>query len=106
MPMTVIVTRDVADRVRGFLASVTLEIAPGVYTAPAMSAAVRGRVWRVLEEWHAALGGGAIVMTWAEPKAPGGHGLAMLGTPPRELVEYDGLVLVRQRAPAPDGPAA
>ncbi|MEL6317336.1 MAG: type I-E CRISPR-associated endoribonuclease Cas2e, partial [Pseudomonadota bacterium] len=33
MPMTVIVTRDVAPRIRGFLASLALEIAPGVYTA-------------------------------------------------------------------------
>lgn len=34
MPMTVVVTRDVPDRFRGFLVSVMLEIAPGVYTAP------------------------------------------------------------------------
>ncbi|TVR13365.1 MAG: type I-E CRISPR-associated endoribonuclease Cas2, partial [Planctomycetota bacterium] len=30
MPMTIVVTNDVADRYRGFLASCMLEIAPGV----------------------------------------------------------------------------
>jgi CRISPR-associated protein Cas2 len=34
MPMTVVVTRDVEDRYRGFLSSVMLELAPGVYTGP------------------------------------------------------------------------
>ena len=44
MSMTVVVTRNVAPRFRGFLASVMLEIAPGVYTAPEMSKGVRERV--------------------------------------------------------------
>ena len=30
MPMTVVVTRDVEDRYRGFLTSIMLEVAPGV----------------------------------------------------------------------------
>ena len=34
MPMTVVVTRDVEARYRGFLASAMLEIAPGVYVSP------------------------------------------------------------------------
>ena len=33
MPMTVVVTRDVEPRYRGFLASAMLEIAPGVYVS-------------------------------------------------------------------------
>ena len=45
MPMCVIVTRDVPSRFRGFLGSCMLEIAPGVYTQPDMSAAVRERAW-------------------------------------------------------------
>ena len=49
MPMCVIVTRDVPSRFRGFLASCMLEIAPGVYTQPDMSASVRERVWTVLK---------------------------------------------------------
>ena len=48
MPMCVIVTRDVPARFRGFLASCMLEIAPGVYTQPDMSASVRERAWTVL----------------------------------------------------------
>ena len=37
MPMTVVVTRDVEARYRGFLASVMLEVAPGVYVSPNLS---------------------------------------------------------------------
>jgi len=96
MPMTVVVTVDVAPRFRGFLASCMLEIAPGVYTSPRMSPAVRNRVWDVLQEWHAELGGGGIVMTWREPSLPGGQGLAFLGTPPRELHDADGIFLARR----------
>jgi len=48
MPMTVVVTRDVESRYRGFLASVMLEIAPGVYVSPNLSAGVRERIWSVL----------------------------------------------------------
>ena len=43
MPMTIVVTRDVEARYRGFLTSVMLEIAPGVYVAPDLSAGVRQR---------------------------------------------------------------
>ena len=47
MPMTVIVTRDVEPRYRGFLASAMLEIAPGVYVAPDLSSGVaRARLGR------------------------------------------------------------
>lgn len=96
--MTVVVTRDVAPRIRGFLASTMLEIGPGVYTAPRMNKAVRERVWRVIEEWFAALGGGSVIMTWREPRAPAGQGLRVLGEPVRDLVEVDGLILVRRPA--------
>ena len=39
-----------------------LEIAPGVYTGPRMTAGTRERVWTVLESWFDALGGGSVVM--------------------------------------------
>ena len=94
MPMTVIVTRDVAPRFRGFLASVMLEIAPGVYTSPRLSAGARDRVWQVLESWFEALGGGSIVMTWRDPHAPGGQAIRTLGLPRRHLAEVDGALLV------------
>lgn len=96
MPMTVVVTRDVAPRFRGFLASSMLEIEPGVYTSPDMSVAVRERVWRVLTEWFGELGGGSIIMTWRDPQASAGQNLAVLGIPPMSLIEQDGMILVRR----------
>lgn len=90
--MVVIVTRDVADRFRGFLASAMLEIAPGVYASPRMTAGVRERVWAVVADWFGALGGGSVVMTWRDRKEPCGQGIRTLGTPPRRFAEIDGLV--------------
>lgn len=95
--MTVIVTRDVAPRFRGFLASCMLEIGPGVYTAPRLNPAVRERVWAVMQQWHAELGGGSIVMTWLDPQAVGGQQVAVLGSPAYELCDYDGVYLARKR---------
>ena len=94
--MVVIVTRDVAPRFRGFLASCMLEIAPGVYTAPRMTTGVRERVWTVLSDWFGELSDGSIVMTWRDPTLPIGQGLRSLGQPAKEIVEIDGLFLVRR----------
>jgi CRISPR-associated protein Cas2 len=107
MPMVVVITRDVEPRYRGFLGSAMLELAPGVYAHPRMSAGVRQRVFAVLEEWHAALGRGSIVMTWADSTAHGGLGLATLGEPPKRIVPYDGTLLaMRPLTVVPDQPAA
>jgi len=94
--MTVLVTRDVPDRFRGFLASAMLEIAPGVYTSPDMTRGVRERVWSVLADWFATLQQGSVVMTWPSAPAPGGQAVALLGEPPKELFEADGILLVRR----------
>ena len=67
MAMCVVVTRDVPARFRGFLASCMLELAPGVYTQPDMSARVRERVWKVLRVWWSYYAQGSVVMTWAAP---------------------------------------
>lgn len=88
--MVVVVTSNVVDRFRGFLASAMLEIASGVYTAPRMSKAVRDRVWTVLADWHRELGGGSIVMTWRDAGEPCGQGIRTLGLPARTFVELDG----------------
>lgn len=96
MPATVVVTRDVEARYRGFLTSVMLEIAPGVYVAPRMSAGVRERIWTVLADWWSVLGHGSITMVWPEPQAPGGLGIAQLGEPPKEIVDADCLLLVKR----------
>jgi CRISPR-associated protein Cas2 len=96
MALVVIVTRDVADRYRGFLASAMLEVAPAVYISPRMNAGVRTRIWEVLSEWHRSEPRGSIVMVWRDANETGGVGLAHLGTPPRELVEIDGLWITRR----------
>lgn len=98
MPLCVIVTRDVEMRYRGFIGSVMLEIAPGVYVGPRLSKAVRERVWDVLSDWHATLRNGSVVMTWRDTSAPGGVRILTLGEAPKELVEHEGSLLVRRNA--------
>ena len=96
MPMTVIVTRDVEPRYRGFLASAMLEIAPGVYVSPDLSTGVRERVWAVLEDWFAFLGNGAVAMIWRDAAVAGGLALRHLGDPPKEIRDADGVLLVKR----------
>jgi CRISPR-associated protein Cas2 len=96
MSMTVIVTRNVEERVRGFLASCALEIASGVYTAPRLPAGVRERIWDVLVKWGVGGRGDSATMTWSDSAAPGGQAVRTLGEPSRELVEADSLVLARR----------
>lgn len=96
MPLVMIVTRDVADRYRGYLGSLMLEVAPAVYISPRMNPGVRARTWAVLTGWHSAEPRGSLVMVWKDVNEPGGIGIATLGTPLRELVEVDGLWLVRK----------
>lgn len=112
MGMTVVITRNVAARFRGFLASCMLEIASGVYTAPRLNRAVRERIWTVMTSWFdetdaIVRGEGlpSIIMTWRDPRAPGGQCIQVLGIPPRELVELDGHVLARTRFEASDPPS-
>ena len=93
--MTVIVTVNVADRFRGFLASAMLEIAPGVYTSPQLTAGIRERIWDVLARWYYELGQGAIVMTWRDPQAVGEQQIRTLGEAPKSLVDADGVYLVK-----------
>lgn len=100
MPLCVIVTRDVEARYRGFLGSAMLEVAPGVYASPRMSAGVRERVWAVLADWHGRLGQGSLVMTWADTSAAGTLGIRTLGQPPKEVVRHEGNLLVRRPLPS------
>ena len=97
MPMTLVVTRDVEARYRGFLTSIMLEVAPGVYVAPDLSAGVRARVWAVMTSWFETLGRGAIVMVWRDTKAVGALRMEALGTPPKEIVDADGVLLVKRK---------
>ena len=98
MPMVVVATRNVSDRIRGFLASSMIELAPGVYSAPRLSMRVRAQIWWVLEEWWLAEADASVVMVWSDPAVPGGQDVAILGAPPIRLVELDGL-LVGMRLP-------
>ena len=96
MALTVIVTRDVTYRFRGFLASVMLEIAAGVYISPQMTNGVRTRVWKVMSEWHDDEPTGSIVMVWRDTNQTGRVGMETLGTPPKELIELDGMWITRR----------
>ena len=93
--MTVVVTVNVEARYRGFLASAMLEIAPGVYTAPQMTSGIRERVWDVVSKWYYELGQGSIVMTWRDPSAVGEQQILTLGEAPKEIVDADGVYLVK-----------
>ena len=95
MALVTIVTRDVADRFRGFLASVMLEVAPCTYVSPRMSKGVRDRIWTVMTQWHAAEPRGSVVMIWRDREATGGVGLAHLGTAAKTLLEMDGMWIAR-----------
>jgi len=96
MPMTIVVTRNVSDRTRGFLASSMLELSAGVYSAPYLSAAVRERIWAVLENWWPYEKGASIIMIWADSRIPGGQRVNMLGAPPIDLIQVDGLVVAKR----------
>jgi CRISPR-associated protein Cas2 len=96
MSMTVVVTRNVSARVRGFLASTMLELAPGVYSAPRISPAVRDRIWDVLKDWFPNEGEASIIMVWQERELPGGQAVRTLGSPPIDLVNVDGQILARR----------
>ena len=93
--MTVVVTVNVEGRYRGFLASAMLEIAPGVYTSPQMTTGIRERIWDVLSRWYYELGQGSIVMTWRDPSAVGEQRIRTLGESPKEIVDADGVYLVK-----------
>ncbi len=95
--MTVVVTVNVEGRYRGFLASAMLEIAPGVYTSPQMTSGIRERVWDVLARWYDEFREGAIVMTWQDPAATAQQQIRTLGGAPKEIVDADGVYLVKYR---------
>ncbi len=97
MAMTVVVTRNVTERYRGFLLSCMLEIAAGVYTSPRLSAAVRERIWKVCQEWACDLNPeSGIVMTWFDGASPQKQRVLTIGAPPLTLVDYDGFILCRR----------
>lgn len=97
MALTILITRDVEDRYRGFLASAMLELAPGVYASPALTSRARDKIWDVLTDWHGQLGCGSIVLIYADRRADGGMAVRHLGAPPRSAVRLDGVLLTTIR---------
>lgn len=97
MPISMVVTSNVEARYRGFLTSVMLEVAPGVYVAPEMSAAVRKRMWDVLSAWWNSLRTGSIVLVWRDTNTVGNLQIETLGEPPKEIVDADGVLLVKRK---------
>lgn len=97
MALTVVVTRDVEDRYRGFLASIMLEVSAGVYVSPQLTKGSRERLWEVVTGWHQQLHRGSLTLLWQASDQPGGVGMCQLGEPPRELLELDDFLLVRKR---------
>jgi len=103
MSATILVTRNVSARVRGFLASSLLELAPGIYCGARISPAVRDRIWVVLEDWLHAEHDASIVMLWHDRSLPGEQAILVLGSPPVSLFEHDGLILSCHPATPTDG---
>ena len=93
MALTVLITRDVEDRYRGFLSSAMLELAPGVYASPNLSTRAREKIWSVISEWHASLGSGSLTLVYPDRQADGGLSVRSLGTPSRTAVRLDGVLL-------------
>jgi CRISPR-associated protein Cas2 len=93
---TIIVTRNVKPRVRGFLASTAVEVAPGVYCGARVSRSVRERIWVVLTEWFTSEKDTSIVMIWTDSSTISGLEIRALGAPPIQLTELVGLIVAKR----------
>ena len=49
----------------------------------------------MLTKWYHELNNGAIVMTWRDPAAVGEQRILTLGEAPKDIVDADGVFLVR-----------
>jgi CRISPR-associated protein Cas2 len=82
-------------RFSGFLHSIAMELAPGMFLAADFDRASFSRVWQTLEEWHARSPEGWIVAVLPAAKVRHPPELRTLGVLPRMLIEQDGLHLVK-----------
>ena len=98
MALVMIVTRDMTNRFHGFLSSTMLEVAPNVFVSPRMNPGVRERIWKVLSDWYEQQPQGSAVMVWRDLNVTGGLGIENLGSPPRQLIEADGMWVVRRHS--------
>lgn len=105
MAMTIVMTRNLPDRYRGFLASAMHELAPGVYADPVMTRSVRERIWQVMIEWQSLLAeDGGIMMVWPQKSEPSGMAMSVLGWPKKELINHEGFWLTHRAFTAQDDP--
>lgn len=97
MSFTVVITRDVQPRYRGFLASIMLEVSPGVYVSPRLNPRVRDRIWETLKDWHGTLQRGSVVMINRNTSAIGRMNVKILGELRNEIIDFEHLLLTRKR---------
>lgn len=97
--MVVISTTAVPDYVRGALTRWLIEPAPGLYVGT-VSARVRDELWSAVA---AAVADGAATLIHAADNEQG-FNLRTAGQRRREIIDYDGLQLIRFRAEQPTHP--
>ncbi len=96
MSLTVVVTCDVPGRFHGFLASAMVQVSTGLYISPQLNRDARDRMWAVLADWFSHTRQGTITMLWRDKSFPGSIAVNTLGTPRRNLVDIDGLLLTKR----------
>lgn len=99
MSLTVLITRDVEDRYRGFLSSTMLEVAAGTYISKSLTPRARDKVWKVVSEWHGELNRGSVTLIYPDSASDGGIAVHSLGVPTRRPVPIDGALLMKRVNP-------
>ena len=99
MSLTVLITRDVEDRYRGFLASTMLEASAGVYVSKSLTPRARDKVWKVVTDWHTTLGRGSLTLMYPDAASDGGLAVKTFGAPTRRPVPIDGALLMLRVSP-------
>ncbi|MFC4236047.1 type I-E CRISPR-associated endoribonuclease Cas2e [Thalassospira xianhensis] len=94
--MITIVVRTLEPRFHGFLSSIMLEVSQGVFVQPSMSSSIRDTVWQTLADWYEETRNGSILMFWPSRKQNGKLMIRTLGEPSREVVDFDGLLLIKK----------
>jgi CRISPR-associated protein Cas2 len=93
--LLVLAVTAVPPSVRGAISRWLIEAAPGLYVG-SVSARVRDELWVAIED---VIGDGAAVCAFPDDSEQG-YGLRTAGDRRRETVDFDGLTLVKFRAPS------
>jgi len=89
----VVTLEAVPDRFRGYLASVSTEVATGVFVSNQMTKGVRDRTFDVFDDWWD--GRGRIIAIYEDKDAASRLGIRLWGHPKRKLVDIDGILVVK-----------